>query len=131
MGFLLTIRTDLHPGNLLLVSAEPDLRSEQEILEEIGEPHTSNVTRLDGEPLGPEVPRYIVEAQTFPMNLSSSNLCVKIADFGGSFYGSNRPDSMNCPMVFRPPEVLFGDDWDFRVDVWSMGVTVSNQTHLP
>ena len=118
------IYTDLHVGNLLLTSSDPDLRTEREILDDMGEPSTSELRRKDGEPLGPEAPRYIVEPARFPVDLKRSSLTVKIADFGGARFWNDMQGVPMCPMMFCPPEVMFGDSWDARVDIWSLGITV-------
>ena len=128
---LIAIYTDLHVGNLLLTSSDPDFRTEKEVLDDMGEPRTSELRRKDGEPLGPEVPRYIVEPARFPVNLKRSNLAVKIADFGGARFWNDMQGIPTCPMMFCPPEVMFGDRWDARVDIWSLGITVSTLFFRP
>jgi serine/threonine-protein kinase SRPK3 len=98
--------------------------SEDELFRKIGAPKTGEVSRLDGKPLGPEVPAYLVYPTSFPRSTLVLANHVKIVDFGESFLGDNKPATLNTPLVFRAPEVIFDDDWDWRVDLWTLGCTV-------
>jgi serine/threonine-protein kinase SRPK3 len=49
---------------------------------------------------------------------------ISIIDFGQFFIRSDRPETLRNPLVLRPPEVLFEDKWNYRVDLWVMGCTV-------
>lgn len=53
-----------------------------------------------------------------------------IADFGAARLGE--PDQKHSgdimPGVFRAPEVIAGMEWDYRVDIWSVGVMVRVKT---
>uniref|UniRef100_A0A1I7URN0 Protein kinase domain-containing protein n=1 Tax=Caenorhabditis tropicalis TaxID=1561998 RepID=A0A1I7URN0_9PELO len=65
-----------------------------------------------------------------PANILISNHgMVKIADFGmATFYGKPniRLDSEICTLHYRAPELLLGcSPYDWRVDVWSAGVLIT------
>lgn len=36
-----------------------------------------------------------------------------------------KPKTLNTPLSLRAPEVVFEDEWDYRVDLWGAGCTVS------
>lgn len=93
-------------------------------------PKTLPVTRKDGKPLEPNVPEYLVEATSYPVDKSVSQQ-IKIIDFGGSFFHNHHPEALHTPVVVQPPEVIFGDILDYRVDLWSMGCMVSVNSKSP
>lgn len=88
-----------------------------------GPPQTFEVTRLDGKQLGPEVPKHLVAPSEYSRPEPSTNF--KICDFGESFLSNERPNRTRDAFGYRAPELLFEDqDWDYRIDNWSMGCTV-------
>ncbi|CAA9962520.1 serine protein kinase [Pyrenophora teres f. maculata] len=48
----------------------------------------------------------------------------KIIDFGQSFFHDDVPETLETPVVFQAPELVFGDKLDYRVDLWSMGCII-------
>jgi len=98
---------------------------EEEFLHELGRPELSAVTRKDGKPLGPNMPTFLVEPTSFPNFLYPLPSQVKIIDFGESFFSGDVPDTLHTPLPVRPPEVIFGDKLDYRVDLWTAGCLVS------
>ncbi|KJE88970.1 AUR protein kinase [Capsaspora owczarzaki ATCC 30864] len=47
---------------------------------------------------------------------------LKIADFGWSVHTSNRRDTLCGTLDYLPPEMVDRGDYDYRVDLWSLGV---------
>jgi serine/threonine-protein kinase SRPK3 len=88
-------------------------------------PETAEVYREDGEAHESGVPKYMV----WPVRLrvpsfSSPPPHACLIDFGEAFTANDKPETLHTPMALRPPEVLFEDTWDYRVDLWSVGCTV-------
>ncbi|KAK2762319.1 hypothetical protein FQN54_001329 [Arachnomyces sp. PD_36] len=115
---------DLHPANILFAITDKLPTKENDVYQMLGKPVTAEVTRLDGDPTGVEVPKYLIEPTTFPAPTLDSEFQVKLTDLGEAFTEDIKPVSLHCPLVFRPPEVIFNDTWDHRVDTWSMGCTL-------
>jgi serine/threonine-protein kinase SRPK3 len=115
----------LHTANIAFTIPPVDALSEEEVLKIIHAPIIGMVTRADGGQLEPGIPNYLVWPTSFPISKSTTASPVKIIDFGESFISSNKPDTLHTPLVVRAPEVIFEDNWDYRVDLWSMGCMVS------
>ena len=98
--------------------------SEQELMDFFGKPCTSEVKRTDGKALEQIVPRYIVWPACPPLDRSICQNHIKLIDFGESFTPVCRPDRLHTPLSVCPPELIFKDRWDHRVDLWSVGCTV-------
>lgn len=72
------------------------------------------------------MPKYLVGTTSHPVDLSLPLKQIKIVDFGESFLDNNIPDKLNTPLVVRAPEVILGERFDHRADLWSMGCMVSS-----
>lgn len=102
-----------------------DTLSENKLFEIYGVPKTGPVTRADGGSLRSGVPDYLVRSASFPasgFNLEGSS--VKLIDFGESFLSYEKPKALHTPLALRAPEVLFDEEYDFRVDCWSFACAV-------
>lgn len=86
---------------------------------------TAPITRSDCGDLTAEVPRYLVLPMSLPTNAPAAYDKINIIDFGESFQPEDRPQTLHTPLVVRAPEVMFGDQWDHRVDLWSLGCMVT------
>ncbi|KAI1167962.1 kinase-like protein [Nemania serpens] len=116
---------DLHTNNIAF--ALPNLASldESQFYKKFGRPKTLPLRRLDGKALTARVPKYTVEPISFfdldGLREELRTCTVKIIDFGEAFFRSQSAAAVNTPLTLRPPEAIF-DDWvDYRVDRWSMG----------
>ena len=109
----------------------PDLNSldEESFLDRLREPEIRPVGRLDGKPLGENVPSHIVRPAPFRKNDILSSPSIKIIDFGEAFLKNNAPKTLHTPLAVRAPEVIFGDPLDHRVDSWSAGCLVKPRHH--
>jgi serine/threonine protein kinase len=58
-----------------------------------------------------------------PVNTGLPVLC----DFGEARIGDKKHTGDIMPGIYRAPEVILGMEWDKKVDIWSIGVTVSRQ----
>lgn len=107
----------------------PDFNSKDdyELLRAMGAPESRAVSRSNGGPLEPGMPRYIVRpADDLSMTLDS----VKIIDYGESFFDSDPPKTLHTPLAVRAPEVLVGAEITKSVDLWGMGCLVHYATLL-
>lgn len=110
---------DIHTGNL-------DSFSEDELFETFWYPQTGPISRTDGSPLEIGVPKYLVGAADYTVgDLVLEEYPIKLIDFGESFLPHNQPKTLHTPMAVRAPELLFENEYDFQVDLWTLGCTVS------
>ena len=98
---------------------------EEEFVLRLGQPETGIVQRLDGQEIGPGVPRYLVRPTSYPIDAMPSLNSIKIVDFGQSFSNDECPSTLNTPLPVRAPEIIFKDKLDYRVDLWSVACLVS------
>ncbi|KAK6002877.1 hypothetical protein QM012_001627 [Aureobasidium pullulans] len=116
---------DIHIGNLAFFVSGLESLSENKVFEIYGTPKTGPVTRADGGSLRAGVPDYLVWPASFPaskLNLEESY--VKLIDFGESFFSHEKSKALHTPMALRAPEVLFEEEYDFRVDRWSFACAI-------
>jgi len=107
-----------------------DSLTEEALMNRLQPPRTGKVTRLSGKALEPGIPEYLVSPTSLPVSDLTSTSSVKIVDFGESFLSDNKPGTLHTPLVVRAPEVIFEDDWDYRVDLWSMGCMVISSNFI-
>ena len=48
-----------------------------------------------------------------------------LADLSEARFGDQVNTDLIMPDVYRAPEVILGASWDFKIDIWSLGVLVS------
>lgn len=123
---------DLHTGNILFEIPDFQSWSVEQVYENLGEPRKEQVTRLDGGPLTPCVPTYVVHPLNptkFAHLFLNAGCRVRITDFGESFLykaeGAQKPTVLGTPVSYAAPEVLFDESTTFGpgADVWSLACT--------
>ncbi|KAF2630634.1 hypothetical protein BU25DRAFT_334303 [Macroventuria anomochaeta] len=77
------------------------------------------------------MPQYLVRPTIYRKDYESLFGPVKIIDFGQSFMSHDTPDEFHNPVPLRPPEVIFKDKADNRMDLWSMGCMVPYRVTTP
>ncbi|KAI9656539.1 MAG: hypothetical protein M1821_004746 [Bathelium mastoideum] len=95
--------------------------TENELLRILGLPKTGELYGQFKQSRPPGIPDYLVSSSHVPITDMLIRSPIKIVDFGQSFTRSTIPQTLKTPLVLRPPEVLFGDNFDYRVDSWSAG----------
>ncbi|THV63613.1 kinase-like protein [Aureobasidium pullulans] len=116
---------DLHTGNVAFIIPGVKLLPEEELSKKLGKPKVGPVSRPDGEALKPGMPEYLVWPARLPANDPNfEKSSVKLIDFGESFMSDNKAETLHTPLALRAPEVLFQDEYDLRVDCWSLGCTM-------
>ena len=97
----------------------------EQVYDSFGEPSKEMVSRLDNEPLGPEVPSYAVQSAYFRSpDLEALRTHIKIIDFGEASLSSETRKNLHTPMSFRAPESFFGEEIGLPADVWAFACTV-------
>jgi len=73
----------------------------------------------------------VIHADLKPDNIlvSEDYSTLKICDFGSAFFSTDQSSFETTPYLisrfYRPPEVILGLDYDMKVDLWSVAVTLS------
>src|SRR5215469_8666532 len=65
--------------------------------------------------------RTIYSSRPMPLSVGLPVLC----DLGEARVGTQKHRGDIMPGIYRAPEVILGMDWDYKVDVWAIGVMVS------
>ena len=99
--------------------------SEEELMERLEPPDSSPVIRPDGQALEEGIPEYLVWPAPPPTFALADYGPATIMDFGESFFFGDPPDTLHTPLVVRPPEVIFEEPFDHRIDLWTTGCLVS------
>lgn len=117
---------DLHAGNVAFTLPSIQALQEPEFLQQLVEVEMGPVWRIDGAPLESGMPRYLARPAEYSLDLDASTNLIKIIDLGQSFSRHDIFDEFHNPIALRPPEVVFRDNVDHRIDMWSMGCLVSS-----
>lgn len=119
---------DIHMGNILLRVASLPQVADRDLATLLGEPEIGPIRDEHPSHLNASHPNYLVppaDVQISSQSLESPEIC--IADFGEAFEGACKTGKSNTPLSLRAPETFFEDDWDFRIDLWGAGCTVSSK----
>lgn len=122
---------DFHVGNICFTAPALAHASEADLLRSLEQTQIGYTRGPLNIISKPNMPKYLVRPSHVPASNASLAASINIIDFGQSFTASARPSTLRTPLVFRPPEILFEDDFDYRVDLWSMGCTVRLRMYLP
>ncbi|KAI4152834.1 MAG: hypothetical protein L6R39_001729 [Caloplaca ligustica] len=90
-------------------------------------PRETKIHRVDGAPLGPEVPEYsVMPAQTLIVCDEVSDPRICISDFGEAWLSTDTPpEDLHTPLPYLPPETTFArDQFGFPADVWTLACSV-------
>ena len=118
------IYPDLHPGNVVFAISQTAYQTDSAIMDALGTPDRADVHAIHGASLGSQMPSYIVTPTSLPSTpKTQAGYQFKIIDFGSSHTTDEKPQ-IHCPLVCRPPEALFDNEWGTEADVWSLGGTV-------
>lgn len=107
--------------------------TEEELFELLGQPEMVPLERLDGKILDPGVPPYIVRSShwpEWPHDNDYDDEDVKVLDLEAWFYKDAVPDKLPQPQDLNAPEITFTGKFDYRVDLWCTGMTVSSYCPL-
>jgi serine/threonine-protein kinase SRPK3 len=110
---------DLHPGNLLLSLSDDDSHNLEEIKSICGTTQTAAITRVDGEPITDNLPRYGVLERDFDPSVFSAH--IKVADFGDAFFQDQPPEETSYLGPYVLPEYASPQLISISSDVWLFG----------
>src|SRR5271154_2554956 len=117
---------DFTPSNILLRISGLDGLTEEQVIQELGEPQQAEVVTESGEtPTDPTAPKYLVYPVDFrkvDSRFVTDQACV--IDFGESFKASNPPQDLGIPESYRSPELVLDKVVGVGNDLWALGCTL-------
>ncbi|KAK4466343.1 kinase-like domain-containing protein [Cladorrhinum samala] len=114
---------DIHMGNILFRLPDFEAASLETIIQHLGPPEVGKIERLDGKPLEPGIPEYLVEPVDFDREMYPRLGEINLVDFGESFFSDNPPTRISTPPSHHPPELVFQHTLSKAVDIWNLGST--------
>jgi serine/threonine-protein kinase SRPK3 len=121
------ISADLRSANLLFkITGKLQEWSNEDVYINLGQPNTSEVERLDGQPTGHCAPTEVVQPIHTTKFMEAGLVDwenIVVVDFGQSFITHERPPTyMPATAVhYQAPETLFDQEFTAATDVWSLG----------
>jgi serine/threonine-protein kinase SRPK3 len=125
---------DLNLRNLVFHNSRLSRLSEQELLEALGPPDPEKLTRLDGEPLRQGIPTQLVESAQWtgwPLDDDEDDENIRIIDLGEAFNQNAVPKRLAQPCGLQSPESIFTGEFEYRHDLWRVGLLVSTTRPIP
>ncbi|PNH77056.1 hypothetical protein VD0001_g463 [Verticillium dahliae] len=110
---------DIKPQNIVVESPAINSMFEQT---------PSEAFRPRGSPLEPPNDFYMASTQLSSTEediAHPTELSIRLADFGTSSWFDKHLTEWIQPQMLRAPEVILGADWDYKVDIWNLGLVVS------
>jgi serine/threonine-protein kinase SRPK3 len=83
------------------------------------------LTYLDGRPFPLGIPEQLVEKTSWDDWIDEDEEDVRIIDFGQAFLHGAEPIDLAEPGDLQVPEKIFAGHFDYRVDLWRAGCTVT------
>ncbi|KAJ8127478.1 hypothetical protein O1611_g6159 [Lasiodiplodia mahajangana] len=112
------IHSDIKPQNILIETRE---------INEMLEHASPEVFMPKDPPLEPPNDFYIesVQISSGYEDLSSiTEVSVRLADFGTASWFTRHLTEWIQPRMLRAPEVILGAKWDYKVDIWNLGLII-------
>ncbi|KAL8951482.1 MAG: hypothetical protein Q9222_002536 [Ikaeria aurantiellina] len=122
------VHGDLHMRNILFALPQIDGLPVETIYDRYHTPRETPVHRVDGRPLGPEVPPYtVMPAQFYVPCTKVHDPRIRIADFGEAWINADAEPktTLFTPAIYLPPETTFAKhSIDFPADVWTLACSM-------
>ncbi|RAK94172.1 kinase-like protein [Aspergillus costaricaensis CBS 115574] len=119
---------DLHTRNILFQPTDFDTLSTTDIYNRFGPPFQIPISRIDNHhhSIHPHAPTHAIIPMTMTQQLPTSNINIKISDFGTSYLFTNppSPEALHTPTILLPPEAIFHDPITSAADIWTLGCTL-------
>lgn len=115
---------DLHSNNISFQFPNIDSWTIEQIHEHFGEPRINEVSRLDDQPLGPEVPSYTVGPAYLGSPGEGLTKKIKIVDFGEASFSGEQRRKLYTPILLQPPELFFSENVGLPADIWALACTI-------
>lgn len=115
---------DISGRNIAFTGTHLSKLSKEELFEILGYPEIEPLERIDGTPLGNELPTQIIKAVEWIDWIDEDEEDIRVLDFGESFHQGQEPQKLAQPGSLKVPETILTDRFDYRVDLWRAGCTV-------
>ncbi|KAJ5211238.1 hypothetical protein N7472_001377 [Penicillium cf. griseofulvum] len=112
---------DISGRNIAFSCSHLSKKTDEELFKVLGYPEVEPLERLDGTPLGNELPAQLVKVADWTEWIDEDEEDIRLLDFGESFYQGQEPAKLAQPGSLRAPETIFTDFFDYRVDLWRTG----------
>lgn len=122
--FLTNNNQDISARNILFTAKSLAHLDQEQISDILGSPENHELKRKDGKSLRKGLPKHIVKATTWA-HWTPDGEDIRIIDFGEAFKQGEEPKVLRQPGSLQVPELILGEGLDFRVDLWRVGITVS------
>jgi len=102
-----------------------DELSEDDLINQLGEPHKEPLLTISGESPAPSGPEYLVEGLSLDrLDARFISDHVSIIDFGESYDMHSPPEDLGITASFRSPELLFDNTIGVGCDLWALACTI-------
>ena len=103
--------------------------TKEDLSKVLGEPEVEDLVRLDGQPIKDSLPKQMANVATW-YDFDEWDEDLRVIDLGEAFMHGKKPESLAQPDALRVPESIFTDTLDYRLDLWRVGIVVSNKALL-
>ena len=118
-------RADLHIKNFRFALPLQDSWTIEQVYDGFYPPIKHPNSRLDGLPIGAEIPPYSVSPGYFwTPGEEGINKQLKIIDFGEASFIDEKRLEIHTPMNLRSPESFFGENLGLPADMWVIACTI-------
>ncbi|KFY54919.1 hypothetical protein V497_07347 [Pseudogymnoascus sp. VKM F-4516 (FW-969)] len=115
---------DISTKNMAFTAKSLSKVTKEKLFEVLGAPRTENVARVDGQPLADGIPPYLVKSAPWCGWVNEYDEDFRLLDFGESFVHGKEPEIITQPGGLMPPETVLTEDFDYRVDLWRVGIAI-------
>ncbi|KAL4911993.1 kinase-like domain-containing protein [Aspergillus aurantiobrunneus] len=98
--------------------------TEEKLLGVLGFPEIEPLARIDGTSLEDGLPNQLVKAADWVEWIDEDDEEIRLLDIGESFVQGEEPEKLAQPGMLQVPETIFGDRFDYRIDLWRTGCTI-------
>ncbi|KAJ5544637.1 hypothetical protein N7461_006941 [Penicillium sp. DV-2018c] len=115
---------DISGRNIAFTCTHLSKQTEEQLFDVLGFPEIEPLKRIDGTPLGNELPAQLIRAAEWNEWIDEDDEDIRLLDFGESFYQGQEPQKLAQPGPLKVPETIFTDCFDDRVDLWRTGCMI-------
>ena len=116
---------DVSGANMAFTTGQLATLNPRALFEVIGPPETEKLVRLDKKPLAPGMPEQLIKKTLWDDWIDEDEEDVRLIDLGEAFPLDKPPAKLAEPGGLQAPEGIFTGKFDYRVDLWRAGCTVS------
>jgi serine/threonine-protein kinase SRPK3 len=97
--------------------------TEEELFKVLGAPEAEELAQLDGKPLD-DMPTQLAKTAGWDKWVEEDDEDIRIFDLGEAFLKGAEPKMLAQPRQLKAPETILTDSYDYRVDLWRVGIVV-------